>query len=104
MSKQVKERAVMRVGEPGPVGRATEPVVRHRDYRGNLLLDDREEAVFKRVLRELGKHEGRHISGAEMLRRLTLPFLREAAAKYGLKLNQPKPADVLPINLDDIDD
>lgn len=78
-------------------GRPSETTERLRDYRGNLLLDAREEAVFKAVLGQMAETEGRRVSGAELLRRLVMPFIRYQAIQFKLPLNPSKPADVLPV-------
>lgn len=79
--------------ETKKVGRPPENPERLRDYRGNLLLDDREELVFKAILSELTAKEGRRVSGAELLRRLTLPFIEQEATRLGVELHSKQRTD-----------
>lgn len=68
-------------------------------YRGNLMLDELEEEVWKEALAELSTREGQPVSGAELLRRLVSPFLRRAAIRYNKPLNPPKPDDFITDNM-----
>jgi hypothetical protein len=83
-------------GKTGP-GRPSTPLARRRDYAAHLLMDDKEEAVFKALVEEQSQKEGRVVSRSEFLMRYFYPLLQAGAKRLKMELDAPKPSDVVPL-------
>lgn len=70
------------------------PLELQRDYRVNLLLNDKEEEVWRKCLEELQAVEGRKVHGTDLARALVMPFLERKAKAYGIELNAAGLAEI----------